>query len=381
MLKKDQVCQKILAEIESGTFLPGAKLPSGIELARKFEVSHITMRSALHELVLSGKLDVVHGRGIFVRNNQRNLLPKLLIVRGRSGYELPTTYIHPAFVQRCEELGAKIVELHRDFLRENRITHVVSQLRAEGYTGVLLSDSSYTENEPEVEVVQKLGLPAVISAGEIKDAVSTGFKVLTTDDAVNWRNGLIYLTNSGYRNIAELLCFNAEDCSRGYCREEHIELLKSCGANSNPQWVKRCCNVSDLGGEADIERAIYELLNLNPRPEVIYCFSDFLALIVYRILRKEGLRIPEDVAVLGYCGFPGGALLSPPLATVDLGFSARGKLAAELLCAPRKWFIPGKNCGGAVILPGKILKRSSCSAMGSLINKPQSIALAEQERC
>ena len=48
-------------------------------------------------------------------------------------------------------------------------------------------------------------------------------------------------------------------------------------------------------------------------------------------LKRKGIRIPEEVAVMGYCGYPGGEFMDPPLSTVDyhyfrIGYEALDKL-------------------------------------------------------
>ena len=75
-------------------------------------------------------------------------------------------------------------------------------------------------------------------------------------------------------------------------------------------------------------------------------------------LKEKKLRIPDDVAVMGFCGFPGGSLQNPPLATVDEDYATFGKIAAEKLCAPELWFNKSSfNTWNEI--PYKILTRAS----------------------
>ena len=100
------------------------------------------------------------------------------------------------------------------------------------------------------------------------------------------------------------------------------------------------------------------LMEQEEPPEAIYCFSDFIALYVYLSAQKMGLRIPEDISVMGFCGYPGGKMLSPPLATVDCDYAAAGKTAAEMLCNPEKWYFSEDGIKDFII-PHKIKKRAS----------------------
>ncbi len=52
------------------------------------------------------------------------------------------------------------------------------------------------------------------------------------------------------------------------------------------------------------------------RTTALFCGNDFLALLVMRELREAGMRVPEDISVVGFDGLSFGELLAPPLATV-----------------------------------------------------------------
>ena len=56
----------------------------------------------------------------------------------------------------------------------------------------------------------------------------------------------------------------------------------------------------------------------------------------YRALADHGLRIPDDVAIVGFDGLPRGPLLDPPLTTVVQPVGEVGRTAVELLAADLK---------------------------------------------
>lgn len=66
-------------------------------------------------------------------------------------------------------------------------------------------------------------------------------------------------------------------------------------------------------------------------PDAIFAADDWIALGVLRALRQRGLRIPDDVAVVGYSDIPLASLAEPPLTTVHVPKRRLGKLAAKLL--------------------------------------------------
>ena len=68
-----------------------------------------------------------------------------------------------------------------------------------------------------------------------------------------------------------------------------------------------------------------------PRPTAIFCSNDRLALLTIRSLREMGLRVPEDVSVVGFDGLAMGQWLSPTLATVAQPHRRIGTDAATAL--------------------------------------------------
>ena len=84
--------------------------------------------------------------------------------------------------------------------------------------------------------------------------------------------------------------------------------------------------------------ALY-LLRLSPRPTALFCFNDHMAMGVYDAIRELGLKIPDDVAVIGFDNHEIiAAYLRPPLTTMQLPHYEMGQWAVqhlfELIQAP-----------------------------------------------
>ena len=71
--------------------------------------------------------------------------------------------------------------------------------------------------------------------------------------------------------------------------------------------------------------------SLRPIPTAIFCFSDYMAFGVYAALEKCGIRIPEDISVVGCDNNEFSDMILPPLTTVDLQPYKLGKEAAKLM--------------------------------------------------
>ncbi|WP_455810566.1 LacI family DNA-binding transcriptional regulator [Pseudomonas graminis] len=77
--------------------------------------------------------------------------------------------------------------------------------------------------------------------------------------------------------------------------------------------------------------AMTRLLQQSPRPDAVFAVSDTLAAGAIRALDEAGLRVPQDVAVMGFDGTELGHMTSPPLSTIELPSQEIGREAVSLL--------------------------------------------------
>jgi LacI family transcriptional regulator len=84
---------------------------------------------------------------------------------------------------------------------------------------------------------------------------------------------------------------------------------------------------NEEGGRAAAE----SLFNEQPRPTAILAASDRLAIGVMEAARRHGLRIPQDLALVGFDGIPATKLITPQLTTVFQQMAEKGRLAVSRL--------------------------------------------------
>ncbi|HEX3053787.1 MAG TPA: LacI family DNA-binding transcriptional regulator [Aggregatilineaceae bacterium] len=79
---------------------------------------------------------------------------------------------------------------------------------------------------------------------------------------------------------------------------------------------------------------VLSLLQMSDPPTGIFCFNDLMALGAYDAIRKSNLRIPEDVAMVGFDNVEMlAAQIHPPLTTIELPLFEMGQLAIRMLLA------------------------------------------------
>ena len=97
-----------------------------------------------------------------------------------------------------------------------------------------------------------------------------------------------------------------------------------------PKHIVSIGSSGDDRGEPGGYEATKKLLGAKPRPDGIFCFNDPIALGAMRAILDAGLRIPEDIAVVGCGNLLYSDFLRVPLTSVDQDSEAIGKFAADL---------------------------------------------------
>jgi len=90
--------------------------------------------------------------------------------------------------------------------------------------------------------------------------------------------------------------------------------------------------VSGQHGDSTGYDAMLQLLKANPRPDGVFCYNDPVAAGAVKAVLEAGLRVPEDIAIIGAGNVHYSDLLRVPLSTIDQSSAAIGETAAELLC-------------------------------------------------
>jgi DNA-binding LacI/PurR family transcriptional regulator len=103
--------------------------------------------------------------------------------------------------------------------------------------------------------------------------------------------------------------------------------------------------------EEDGRTAAEYMLNSKPRPTAILATSDRLAIGVMEVARMHRIRIPEDLAVVGFDGIPAAKMYAPQLTTVRQPFEEKGRASVAALLK--------ENGPTRTILPTKLIIRQS----------------------
>ena len=149
-----------------------------------------------------------------------------------------------------------------------------------------------------------------------------------TDDEAVGRLAAEHLLATGCLRIAHL---RGPDTSGGRGRLEGYQQALAAHGLTLPAGYVSAPGTADVHSLESGQQLASELLALCPRPDGIFAFNDAMAIGAMRAIREAGLRIPEDVAVIGAGNLYYSEELRTPLSSIDQRTEETGERVAELL--------------------------------------------------
>ena len=134
-----------------------------------------------------------------------------------------------------------------------------------------------------------------------------------------------YLINNGHTDIA---CLSGH-FEKMACKERIAgckRALAEAGLTLPDDWL--------LEGNFECDTAVIaadKILAMDKKPSAVFCFNDIMALGLMSRLQEKGMKIPEDISIIGYDNIDLSAYFSPPLTTIHQPKRRVGKTAVEIL--------------------------------------------------
>ncbi|MFD3517629.1 LacI family DNA-binding transcriptional regulator [Streptomyces sp. NPDC058657] len=195
----------------------------------------------------------------------------------------------------------------------------MTNLRARASDGVILVTSAL---EPGLhDELRLLGVPLVVIDPDGSPATEA-----PTVGATNWAGGMAateHLLALGHRRIGFIEGPPRLLCSRARL-DGYRAALDAAGVPVEKELIVR----GDFYHESGFT-GCNRLLDLGRPPTAVFASSDQMALGAIEALRRRGLRVPEDMSIVGFDDLPEVRWSAPPLTTVRQPLSDMGKLAAR----------------------------------------------------
>ncbi|UQZ37417.1 LacI family transcriptional regulator [Paenibacillus sp. PK3_47] len=158
----------------------------------------------------------------------------------------------------------------------------------------------------------------------------------------------------GYRELGFIGSTADSDISN---RREagYIKAIEDFGLAMNPDWFVHGGDFFEGSGY----EAMRSMIEAGPLPRAIFAASDLLALGAIRALKEHGLRIPEDIAIIGCDDIEACKYTSPTLSTIRQNKERLGVLAAHMLFD----LINNQSEGGSFVVEPALIARESCGSL------------------
>jgi DNA-binding LacI/PurR family transcriptional regulator len=318
------------------------KLPGERVLADRFGFSYMTIRHAINELVEEGYLYRVPRKGTFVSG------PKVRGVEtGNIGF-----YLYDRLKDGISSPYYSIV-----------LKMIQKEVRARGYNLILFTRAddidpksvegiiatSFPEAEDKILSMSKY-LPIVLLDNDIKGAI---IPAVVVDNFNSTYHAIEYAITLGHKNIGYVA--GLQDSSIGLKRLAGFRTaLQDYGVEIKEEFIYTG-NYEFNSGYDSVEH----FLALPTRPTFIHCANDLMALGLMKGLMEKGIKVPEEVSVIGFDNIEECERLHPSLTTMAVNFEKMANESVEILLAEIKG---GKASTKKYIVPADLVIRESTAA-------------------
>lgn len=238
---------------------------------------------------------------------------------------------NPIFPALAEVVGGALAQLRFTPVMcvsgANGLSEVdyVNMLLDQHASGVIFAGGNFAEGDSPHEhyrLLQERALPVVLVNAASEDLA---FPLVATDDAVAAEQAVSHLQALGHKDIGMIL--GPEDHMPSRLRLAAFDaVIQRLGLPSGGDRTERVPFALEAGHAAGTRL-------VNRGMTGIICASDPLALGAIRAVRRLGLRVPEDVSVVGYDDSALMMCTDPPLTTIRQPIEAMGRAAVRLLAS------------------------------------------------
>ncbi len=280
--------------LKDGLIAYGEKLPSEHELMEKFKVSRQTIRQAFGELNSEGYVFKEQGKGTF--SSYRKDAKRKQIIAVLTTYI--TGFVFPGIISGIEQAlsdeGYMMLLANTNNIKEREAQHLTSILE-HNVAGIIMEPSRSAGPNANLKLLEDIrdkGIKFVFVNASYDDFDSS---YVLLDDYKGGFMAAEYLIQLGHRRIAGI--FKTDD-KQGVNRKNGFAAAMEKYGVDTP---------SDLIGEFDTAN-MYDfpymfaqsLLRKEERPTAFFCYNDQYAMMVLQAVFDSGLKVPDDISVVGY---------------------------------------------------------------------------------
>jgi GntR family transcriptional regulator, arabinose operon transcriptional repressor len=297
--KHERLREHLVKQILTGRLRPGQMMPSDRRLMESLGVARTTVRQAMASLENEGLIRRVQGKGTFVGDDVRRKLRHGLDIFALIVPEMHGGF-YPSLLRGFETAAGEI--RHRAVVCStaddvDRQANIILQLLDQKVGGVAINP---TDPEPtpgyQIRQIQERGVPVVFCHHRV-EGISAPLLAIPYLE-VGRLAGKTFLER-GHRCVAYL---GGPRCPESDAYEQGLrEVMESAGGNVLFR-AESYTNEKNQPDEDTCWAALQRVFSGSERPTALFVSFDREAEIIYLLLPRLGLRVPEDVSLLGFGG-------------------------------------------------------------------------------
>ncbi|TWU25430.1 Arabinose metabolism transcriptional repressor [Novipirellula galeiformis] len=331
--KHEQTRDLIISQIQSGELQAGAALPSEMRLSETLQVARSTVRQALAALERDGLVRRIHGKGTFIHEEASQRLRKPRELFALVVPETETAF-YPSLQRSFEQAAAAfhnqviVCNSNNNLDKQASIVLQLIDLKVAGVA--IVPTTSAATPAFHIRQLQKHNIPVVCCSRPVLGTESPLISI--PFEKVGGLAGK-EIRKAGHRRVA-FFSNGVTEASAAY----ETGLRKSLGSDATiTVFTASGCAATDYQSVTEQSAtALDKMLASEQPPTAIFCSFDSLAESLYVLLAQRGLRVPQDISVVGVGGVFRGGGLSRHLASVTVDELSLGKQAIELLTRMRR---------------------------------------------
>ena len=329
-----QLLDELRHKIMSGQLKPHDQLPGEWELVNSLNISRATIQRAWQAAQDEGLIYRVTGKGTFVSEPASNQN-----VRNAVGFIIPEyrgTFAMSLLsgterVLRKAGYSVQFASTDREISEENRL---LQEFVDDDVRGIILVPVRGSLQGRKL-ASHKLGVPVVQMDRPLNGIV---LPCVASNNYMGGLQAMNHLLERGHRNILFVARPHLDLWSVSERYRAYQDSLWRTGAEPKPPLL--------IGGDTELSSyeaylqqnddeiaPLIECLKKPDRPTAIFAVNDWMALKVYRAAELLGLRIPDDLSLVGYDDLDIAQYQKPPLTTVRQNANQMGAEAARRLLA------------------------------------------------
>ena len=263
-------------------------------------------------------------------NYQPNLLALNLLNRKTNtiGVIVPeiTSHFFSSIINGIQDvvnpLGINMIigQSNESYEEEKNIVQTFASIRVDGF---LISPSSKTKNFDHLEILVSNNIPLVIFD---RDCEGVEIDKVFVDEYKGAFQAVEYLIQSGCTKIAHIAGPPALSTAR-HRLQGYKDALRKYDLPINADYIVKSKGFKPKHGIKPTKR----LLSLPNRPDAIFTINDGVAIGTMYVLKDLGIKIPDEISVIGFDDDPHSSYFKPSLSTVIQPTYEMGMLSARIL--------------------------------------------------